>query len=163
MQSISTVEADSKVILLLVNLYVQLLPAYSIHKQLSECVNKENQSGKRVLSRSPQWLAILCRSYSPEISTSTYISILKIIALSIMLQAFKNCNVARIWVLMTKVSSRYHMSPFWRLRRAAVFLGTRSSHLKPWYRSSHCFWTLKNLCRLLPVSLSIFKIFLLHL
>ena len=57
MQSISTVEADSKVILLLVNLYVQLLLDYL--QALSECVNKENQCGKKVFTI---MLPIACRN-----------------------------------------------------------------------------------------------------
>ena len=48
MQSTSTVEADNKVILFLVNLYVQLLLLYTICKQLSEYVSMENQCAKRV-------------------------------------------------------------------------------------------------------------------
>ena len=37
----------------------------TIYKQLSERVNKENQSGKRVLSRWPQWLAV--HMYIPDV------------------------------------------------------------------------------------------------
>ena len=59
MQSISTVEADSKVILLLINLCRQLLRYYqTIYKLLSECVNKENQCGKWVFARRSLWLAV---------------------------------------------------------------------------------------------------------
>ena len=65
MQSISTVEADSKVILLLVNLYVQTaITRLSVSSLANVSIRKTNV-GKGVFSLRSQWLAIARRSKPP--------------------------------------------------------------------------------------------------